>query len=249
MNYHSAVLALAAVFLALAACAPALDTASSTGQPAPSAPAGPAARGVAQAPAGPAPGAAGAPLKKVVIGYPSNVYGPWLPFQIAAEQGFFAAEGLELDYVRMAPGTVPAALDKREADFYAAIGGATTAAQLRGLPLVGVFALTVRPIHALVVEDRVTSPEMLRGGKMGVTVSNGQDAFMVRYHLRQLGIDPREVDFVHIGGEDARIAALLEGLIDGTTLIAPQVFAMQEKGIRPLQTGRISRSSGLVSVG
>src|SRR3954462_5952202 len=125
MIHHSAVIALTAFVLALAACTPARDAASSTGKPALSAPAGAAPRDVAQAPPGPAPGAAGASLRKVVIGYPSNVYGPWLPFQIAAEQGFFAAEGLELEYVRMAPDTVPAALDKREADFYAAIGGAT----------------------------------------------------------------------------------------------------------------------------
>src|SRR5436305_1430028 len=68
----------------------------------------------------------------------------------------------------------------------------------------------------------LTTPESLRGKRVGVVaLGSGADTAM-RYGLRHLGLDPdQDATFVRTGGAPETLAGLMAGAIDGSSLQQP----------------------------
>jgi ABC-type nitrate/sulfonate/bicarbonate transport system substrate-binding protein len=163
---------------------------------------------------------------------------------IADRLGFFADEGIEIEYVgALGRGiTQFQAIELGEIDVFTQ-GHLTSVGQAR---LAGIKVKAVSPgfvddpdnphVLYLVREDSpLRSLDDLPGSKVAASASVCTDGFLKRY-LKERGIDYSTVEFINLSGQ-AGIAeqALVQGLIDVTTSHTPQGgIALAAGGVRKL---------------
>lgn len=147
------------------------------------------------------------------------------PLWVAAKEGFFKKQGLDVKVVNIRGGTqVTQALLGGGLDIAYSDPPATIAAIAAGAPLVEVMATaTVMPYY-LVGAPAVKSLADLKGklvGSSGLGLSASRMAILVAF--KQLGLDPErdKITLVAAGVEPERLAGLASGAIAGT-VIAPE---------------------------
>jgi ABC-type nitrate/sulfonate/bicarbonate transport system substrate-binding protein len=147
------------------------------------------------------------------------------PLWVAAKEGFFKKQGLDVKVVNIRGGTqVTQALLGGGLDIAYSDPPATIAAIAAGAPLVEVMATaTVMPYY-LVGAPAVKSLSDLKGklvGSSGLGLSASRMAILVAF--KQLGLDPErdKITLVAAGVEPERLAGLASGAIAGT-VIAPE---------------------------
>ena len=85
-----------------------------------------------------------------------------------------------------------------------------------------------------------SSPEIknvadLKGKKIGVTTIGSQEDSVVRYLLKERGLNPeRDVTVVAVGSAPTRLAALSKGFVQASTFIPPQDIAAEKLGLNVL---------------
>ena len=72
-------------------------------------------------------------LDKIRIGFPDRA-AQFIPLPLGEQRGFFREEGLQGEFIRIAPTVAVAALVSGEIDYYTSIGSGV-AATVRGLPV------------------------------------------------------------------------------------------------------------------
>ena len=72
-------------------------------------------------------------IDKIRIGFPDRA-AQFVPLPLAEQRGFFREEGLQGEFIRIAPTVAIAALVSGEIDYYTSIGSGV-AATIRGLPV------------------------------------------------------------------------------------------------------------------
>jgi NitT/TauT family transport system substrate-binding protein len=186
-----------AVLLVMTACSPA---AQPTSVPAPTA----------------ANGSAGTSttIRLAVSQTDSNFYSP---IYIALKEGFYKAEGIELDVKPVNPPTATQALIANQFDI--AHGAAPAfAAALQGAPVKLIYTLAERSPYWIIAKRDMRTWEDLKGKKVGVSSTTGTQVVDTTRLLKQHGIDPERdgVQYVVPGGPgDAdKYAALKSGTID-----------------------------------
>ncbi len=154
------------------------------------------------------------------------------PLWVAAKEGFFRRQGLDVRVVNIRGGTqVTQALLGGGLDMAYSDPPATIAAIAAGAPLVEVMATaTVMPYY-LVGAPTVKSLADLKGKRMGSSglgLSASRMAILVA--LRQLGLDPDrdKITLVAAGTEPERLAGLASGALAGT-VIAPEFRSRMEQ--------------------
>jgi NitT/TauT family transport system substrate-binding protein len=166
-----------------------------------------------------------------LIGSPDT--GGWL-YYIGVAKGFFAAEGIEPDFVYVP--TAPGLMQQL-------VGGS--------LDVVGVDGV-VEPIHALAKGAKVAILRMVSGTTpyemiakpsiqsikdlKGKIICIGGLMDINRVYLDRImkanGIKDGEYDLVIIGNSAQRYAALQSGSIDATMLVPPTAFAAEKAGFK-----------------
>jgi ABC-type nitrate/sulfonate/bicarbonate transport system substrate-binding protein len=154
------------------------------------------------------------------------------PLWVAAKEGFFKKQGLDVRVVNIRGGTqVTQALLGGGLDMAYSDPPATIAAIAAGAPLVEVMATaTVMPYY-LVGAPAVKSLADLKGkrvGSSGLGLSASRLAILVAF--KQLGLDPErdKITLVAAGTEPERLAGLSSGAIAGT-VIAPEFRSRMEQ--------------------
>jgi NitT/TauT family transport system substrate-binding protein len=220
------VLLTTAMALAVACAAPAPER--------PAAPAGPSGGSAPAAASGPSSPTAGtaAPTVSVKIGYPA-VSLSQLALRVAEVRGYFDAEGVDAEFIRMSSSVAVPALASREVDFLTQTGSVVRAGAVQDFPLKIVFITALRPLHTLHVRDEIRTPADLRGKALAVnSVGATQDLFTRRV-LLGLGLQPdRDVGIVPIGPDLPRIAAMEQNLVQGTVLPPPANVQAETQGFR-----------------
>jgi ABC-type nitrate/sulfonate/bicarbonate transport system substrate-binding protein len=196
--------------LSLLACGP------GAASPAARAPVPPAGE-PSDAPRAPAPTAPAAPARLVTVrmALPTTDLNYILPLSVAEAQGFFREEGVEVQTQQITSNAaIPAQLNG-EVDL--ASGGTAITAAAQGAPLRAVFfPYNSSTFHLSVDPNRVREPRDLMGQTLGIaSVSNTQD-IATKLMVRALGIDPLAVNYLPLGGEHNRVAAMLSGQIVGS---------------------------------
>jgi NitT/TauT family transport system substrate-binding protein len=230
-------LLLSATFLATAcqpAAAPAPPTTAPTPVPTAAKPAAPTAAPTttaATAQPAAAPTAPPAPAASLKVSY-SNPIATNLPVWMAFEAGIFKQHGLNVELTNIASSTGIPALLSGEIQL-AEIGGSETlaaAAEGADLAIIGVAA----PVYPFVfmAPSSVTSVEQLKGKKIGVSNVGSSSDIATRVMLRNVGLDPeKDVTIVPVGSLQNRMAALLNGAIDGGVAQPPEQLALQDRGL------------------
>ena len=180
--------------------------------------------------------AADAPkLEKLVIGYPAPVASLGI-IDVMRKGGLFRKYGLDVDLVfiqgspilttAMVSGQVPLSFIGGAAIVASAVGGADTVYLACGINTLYWRVFSTPDVKT--VAD-------LKGKKIGVTTIGSQEDSVIRFILRERGLNPdRDFAVVAVGGAPTRLAALSKGVVHASTFIPPQDIAAEKLGLHEL---------------
>jgi NitT/TauT family transport system substrate-binding protein len=144
----------------------------------------------------------------------------FLPAGVAWKKGFFKDEGLDVEIIRMNVPTIITALVTGDIG-YTLLFGSVVRGALRGMPMRALASLLDSPTHALITKPEYKSVRELKGKTVGIGNCGGTDEVAGRMMLKSFGLDTeRDLKFIALGPDRARLAALKEGLVD-VAVIAP----------------------------
>ena len=191
-----------------------------------------------------------AQTKKIRVAVPGYTIAV-LSFLAAKMNGYYVAEGLDVELIAMRAPTANLAVLGGNVEFSAVpLAGLTTA--LRGGPLKLIFCQFDKPQHALYARAEFTNIKALRGKKLAVSGLGTSDDILLREALGANGIDPaHDLTILAMGAADTRFAALMSGAIDASMLIAPVSFYAKDQGFKELvafqDLGLVLPSGGIVA--
>jgi NitT/TauT family transport system substrate-binding protein len=164
----------------------------------------------------------GADKVRVAVTNPNMSF---LPAGVALKKGFFKDEGLDAEIIRMNVPTIVTALVTGDIG-YTLLFGSVVRGALRGMPMRALASLLDSPTHALIAKPEYKSGKELKGKTVGIGNFGGTDEVAGRMMLKSFGLDTeRDLKFVALGPDRARLAALKEGLVD-VAVIAPPADAL-----------------------
>jgi NitT/TauT family transport system substrate-binding protein len=144
----------------------------------------------------------------------------FLPSGVALKKGFFKDEGLDVEIIRMNVPNIIAALVTGDIG-YTMLFGSVVRGALRGMPMRALASLLDGSTHALVAKPEYKSGKELKGKTVGIGNFGGTDEVAARMMLKSFGLDTeKDLKFIALGPDRARLAALKEGLVD-VAVIAP----------------------------
>ena len=144
----------------------------------------------------------------------------FLPSGVALKKGFFKDEGLDIEIIRMNVPNIITALVTGDIG-YTLLFGSVVRGALRGMPMRALASLLDGSTHALVARPEYKSGKELKGKTVGIGNFGGTDEVAGRMMLKSFGLDTeKDLRFVALGPDRARLAGLKEGLVD-VAVIAP----------------------------
>ena len=157
----------------------------------------------------------------LAMGYIPNVQ--FTPFYVAVEKGYFAYEGLDIEFDYGWETDLLKLVGSDELHFAIASGDQVILAQSQELPVVYVMNWYRRfPVCVMsLAEKGIRSPADLLGRRVGTPVSYGASYIGWRALLDTTGLDERQIELVTIGYN--QVAALTTGQVD-----AALCYAMNE---------------------
>ncbi|HLH22712.1 MAG TPA: ABC transporter substrate-binding protein [Chloroflexota bacterium] len=205
--------------------APAANGSGANSGAAPTAPAAPVTTGVS-------PEQARQPL---TIGF-ANVTAVHSALWAALEGGTFARNGLDVDLVNLGRSqAVQAALLSREVVIASVSGSSTVNVRLAGGDLVIIGSTFDTMPYQLATTRDITTLTDLRGKSIGVNSFGGAADSILRFLLRQAGVDPeRETTILQVGAQNERVAALRSGAVQATLVDPPFGSIAEKEGLRVL---------------
>jgi NitT/TauT family transport system substrate-binding protein len=161
----------------------------------------------------------------------SNLIADNLPEWMALESGIFKQNGLDVTLDNIASSTgIPALLSGQVQ--IAQLGGSETISAAAGggdlviIGIVGGFYPFV-----FMAPASITTTDQLKGKKIGVSNIGSSSDIATRVMLSRVGLDPdNDVTIIAVGSLSNRMAALLNGAIDGGVAQPPDQLALEDKG-------------------
>lgn len=176
---------------------------------------------------------AAAQTGKIHISAPSKSLS-WFPVHLAREKGFYAAEGLDVDYVIMKPQVAMQALIAGDVAYTTALGS-TVRAAFRNVPLRVVMTIADKPLFALMARQGIASVEDLKGKLLGISSFGASTDTYARALLRRYQLTPnQDVKIIALGGGTSRVAAMETGAVDAALIEAPYNVMLERKGFRKI---------------
>jgi len=167
--------------------------------------------------------------------YPSFA-GSWATAWIAKEAGYFTAEGLDIELIRVGDSTrMVAAMLGGSAPIIQAGAPAALAANVAGSDVV-IFGSTgnVSPFR-LMARPEIKQPADLKGKKAGITTFGSTSDQVVRMALKQFNLEPnKEVALLTFGAQPEAFAALVNGVVQVAALSYPLYPKAAKLGMREL---------------
>src|SRR5260370_18622359 len=74
-------------------------------------------------------------------------------------------------------------------------------------------------------------PADLRGMKIGVTAPGSSSHFFVLYLMAKAGLQPTDATIVGVGGGEAAVEAIKNGVIDATANFDPVITRLEQDGV------------------
>jgi NitT/TauT family transport system substrate-binding protein len=158
-----------------------------------------------------------------------------IPSYIAMDHGFFKEEGLDAKWVELTGRALVTAALAGNADFVPIPSGGSQAA-LRGAKITYVVGESLRSQWTITVPKDITKVEQLKGKTIGYGRQGGADydegaAVLLRFFHMQAGKDYKVISFQ---SETDRIAALVNGDIQGALISIPHAAQAQRQGMKVL---------------
>src|SRR6201988_2764664 len=167
--------------------------------------------------------------------YPSFA-ASWATTWIAKEAGYFAAEGLDVELIRVGGSTrMVAAMLGGSAPLIQAGASAALAAGSAGGGVVIIAATgNVSPFHVM-ARPEIKQPSDLKGKKAGITTFGSTSDQVIRLALKQFGLEPnKDVALLAFGAQPEVFAALQSGAVQVGALSFPLYAKATKLGLREL---------------
>ncbi len=157
------------------------------------------------------------------------------PLWMAKEKGYFLKYGIEVETVYIPSGTLGMqSLLGGEAKIIVADGSSAINARLRGAPVkifLGMVNFYPNPFFST---PDIKTPADLKGKKVAVTRIGSSSHTATVMLLKKLGLDEKDYAIMQLGSTQNRLTALTKGLIQGTTLSAPESVIARNAGMKVL---------------
>jgi NitT/TauT family transport system substrate-binding protein len=179
-----------------------------------------------------APSALAQPVK---IGRTTGGSGFHIPSYVAVDKGFLKGEGLEANFITATAGVLVRATIAKEIEFTPIPGGGSEA-MLKGAPLVFFVGESLISQWTLTTTPDIKRVEDLRGKTLGLGRPGSADysemiITLSKHFNMQPGKDYKVISFT---GEPDRIAALIQGSIQGGVLSFPHAARAEKEGMKIL---------------
>ena len=166
--------------------------------------------------------------EKIRITYAANNLG-FLQMFLAKDRGFYAAQGLETELIRVSPVAAVSALIGGDAD-YTELLTSNVRAAAKGAPIRVVSMAVGAPFFSLVGRSPFKTVKDLKGATIGVNAIGGSNYISTRMLLLHYGVDPeRDIKMLPLGDHKTLYEALKLGRVDAVTVNPPfSVLLMRE---------------------
>jgi NitT/TauT family transport system substrate-binding protein len=167
--------------------------------------------------------------------YPSFA-GTWAVAWVAKEAGYFAAEGLHVELIRVGGNTrMVAAMLGGSAPIIQAGASAAIAATGAGSDVVIIAATGRVSPFRLMARPEIKQPSDLKGKRAGITTFGSTSDQVVRIALKQFGLEPdKDVAILTFGAQPEAFAALQNGAVQIAALSYPLYPTAAKLGMREL---------------
>ncbi len=171
------------------------------------------------------------PVKIAYSAISSGIGALWLTH----EEGLFKKQGLESSLVYFRSGTTVAqALIAGEIQFGHLAPGPMMTAWAQGADFVWIGTTVHKMVFTLVTEPSITRGEGLKGKKIGITRIGSAADLGARVALEHLGLSPKDVTLISMGGIPDILAGLRAGALQAGVLSPPFSTAALDLGYRSL---------------
>jgi NitT/TauT family transport system substrate-binding protein len=158
----------------------------------------------------------------------------YLPLFVGMRSGFFAQEGLEIQWIVVNSSVVVTALIAGEIDV-AGIAGSSMRAAARGAPLKANFFPYDKSLFVLMGAPGIKRVQDLKGKVIGTTGPGATTEVAASMVLQHHGMDPKkDVTFMTIGGAETSIVAMRSGTIQARAFNPDAAFIMKKQGFTEL---------------
>lgn len=165
-----------------------------------------------------------------------GIHADYMPLYIAEAEGFFADEGLEVDFVVPDGGALAPALLSGSVDMASGTPDGFMTVRGLGEDVTAILSLRNQPTHSLLGGQGVETAEDVRGELVAVSNPLSGDAFLTSAMLDELGLAQGDYDMLSTGGTPDRAAALESGGVAAALIGQPQDYALIEAGYVLLDT-------------
>lgn len=190
-------------------------------------------------------GELGAQGRKVRVAMPGYTIAG-ISFLTAKLNGYYAAEGLDVELIAMRAPTANLAVLSGSVEFSTVpLVGLNTALRTGTLKVLMVHF--DKPQHVLFAKNELQNLKLLRGKKIAVSGPGVIDDLILREVLAANDVDAnRDLTILSMGSADTRVGSLISGAVDGAMIIAPHTFTAKDAGFRELV---VFRDQGLLLPG
>jgi NitT/TauT family transport system substrate-binding protein len=176
---------------------------------------------------------ANAQLTTLRIGF--NGFHGGAPLYLAQEVGIFKKHGMNLELIFIAGGSLSVqALVGQSLELLMTGGPPFINAYSRGAKIKIIAGVTNVLPYVFIASSGITSPEQLKGKRIGISRFGSNTDFVVKLALSQMGLSPADVTILQVGGSQGRLAAMKSGTIHGTVLSPEESLVAQRTGLNPL---------------
>jgi len=173
-------------------------------------------------------------LEKMNVGYSAQA-GAYAPIWITKEAGLFRKNGLDVNLIFIPGGpTAAAAMIAGEVQAMAMAGPAIITSNLAGSDLVMTAGIVNTFAFQFVTVKGITSPNQLKGKRIGVNRFGAAPDVAARFALRHMNIDIRDVTILQLGEQSTRLEAMKAGQLDAAILLPPITTLAQKDGMNVL---------------
>jgi NitT/TauT family transport system substrate-binding protein len=173
-------------------------------------------------------------LEKMNVGYSAQA-GAFAPIWITKEAGLFKKNGLDANLIFIPGGpTAAAAMLAGEVQAVAMAGPAVVSSYLAGTDLVMIAGIVNTFAFQIVTVKNITTPQQLKGKRVGVNRFGTAPDIAARFALRRMGIEPSEVTILQLGEQSTRLTAMKAGQLEAAVVLPPITTIAQREGMNVL---------------
>jgi len=153
-------------------------------------------------------------------------------YPIAQEQGFYAADGIDVRIILVAPAVSIQALMTKQVHFTLSGTSALIARSRSNAPLKVVMAANKQVLQWLITRPNITSIAQLKNKRIAIPGIASSSTFITKQALARFHLDPnKDVVFIDPGAGN-HLPALLSGAVDAAILGAEQHYSALAAGMR-----------------